>query len=604
MYRITIFILILFLETSFLTISCSDRADMEFQKELENIEDSLDLEKYIKYTKNDADSVSYYVPIWAYLTKKSDYNGIIDISMPLYLNSKRRNYEEGIIYSSAYLAQIYLHYGNPDSLRIYLDELMKHNIYDSKINALINTIEAAYALNYEMDYTRAMRCYVESSKIHKQLGNPRNLVINLCNISIIFVLRQDPLGYKYAKEALDICHKYKLDSHFESISWISVAEMLTLNKNYNDALNAIKNAEELVERDGLDYLKTITYVTHAKIFKILGSRYDAEIYLKKAAEFLDKAQIDQNIDYYFNCALLYTKFFDKDKALDNYFDALRLSYKFKYVDHRGEILKGISDVYDKVGEKELSYAYMRRYNLFKDSILNAQKERDFNNYQLLLQKAEQEKLLQSKEIDLLKANRRSLILLSAFVIFAIIITFVLIYIINKNRTYAQLVKIHQKNLYKSNPEFVNDNILLSENEDPMPHDVPAETTAQHDENIDDTDINKDIFDRIEDLMKTDKLYTDKELTLEKVANRLNTNRSYVSRAINKYSGQGFFNYINTYRINEATRILSESDIPLKQLCDDVGFLSTSTFYRAFQKETGCSPSRYRSELLKLKKASK
>lgn len=139
----------------------------------------------------------------------------------------------------------------------------------------------------------------------------------------------------------------------------------------------------------------------------------------------------------------------------------------------------------------------------------------------------------------------------------------------------------------------------------MPHDVPSEIVAQSEENgIDDTDINKDIFDRIEDLMKTDKLYTDKELTLEKVANRLNTNRSYVSRAINKYSGQGFFNYINTYRINEATRILSESDIPLKQLCDDVGFLSTSTFYRAFQKETGCSPSRYRSELLKLKKASK
>lgn len=559
----------------------------------------------MEFTQNDTNSIAYYFPIWAYLTKNSNYKGIIDITLPLYNKSKKNNYEDGIIYSSAYLAQIYLHFGNPDSSRIFLDELMGHNIYNPHLNTLINTVEAAYALNYEMDYTRAMRCYMESLKAHRMSNRYGSIVTNLCNISIIYVLRSDPLGYKYAQEALDICHKYNLDSHFESISLISVAEMLTLNKNYNDALNTIKKAEELIEKDHLDYLKSIVYVTHAKILKILGSRYDAEIYFKKASGYLDKAQIDHNIDYYYNCGLLYTKFFDPQKALQNFFKALRLSYQSKQVNLRGEILKNISDIYDRAGDKDLSYAYMRRYNLFKDSILNTQKEREFNNYQLLLQKAEQEKLLQSKEIDLLKANRRSLILLSAFVIFAIIITFVLIYIINKNRTYAQLVKIHQKNLYKSNPEFVNDNILLSENEDPMPHDVPSEIVAQSEENgIDDTDINKDIFDRIEDLMKTDKLYTDKELTLEKVANRLNTNRSYVSRAINKYSGQGFFNYINTYRINEATRILSESDIPLKQLCDDVGFLSTSTFYRAFQKETGCSPSRYRSELLKLKKASK
>lgn len=587
-----------------MTFSCSNKKEAEIQKELENIHDSTSLRRYMEFTQNDTNSIAYYFPIWAYLTKNSDYKGIIDITLPLYNKSKENNYEEGIIYSSAYLAQIYLHFGNPDSSRIFLDELMRHNIYNPHLSTLINTVEAAYALNYEMDYTRAMRCYMESLKTHKNYNRYGSIVINLCNISLIYIMRSDPLGYKYAKEALDICHKYNLDSHFESISLISVAEMLTLNKNYNDALNTIKKAEELIEKDHLDYLKSIVYVTHAKILKILGSRYDAEIYFQKASEFLDKAQIDHNIEYYYNYGLLYTKFFDPQKALQNFFKALELSYQSKQVDYRGEILKNISDIYDRAGEKDLSYAYMRRYNLFKDSILNTQKEREFNNYQLLLQKAEQEKLLQSKEIDLLKANRRSLILLSAFVIFAIVITFVLIYIINKNRTYAQLVKIHQKNLYKSNPEFVNDNILLSENEDPMPHDVPAETTAQHDENIDDTDINKDIFDRIEDLMKTDKLYTDKELTLEKVANRLNTNRSYVSRAINKYSGQGFFNYINTYRINEATRILSESDIPLKQLCDDVGFLSTSTFYRAFQKETGCSPSRYRSELLKLKKASK
>lgn len=577
---------------------------MEFQKELENIRDSLDLAKYIKYTKNDTNTVSYYFPIWQYYTQKGDYYNLQKLMLPLYYRSKKTNYEDGIICSAANLAQIYLLYGKSDSARLFLDELMWHDIYNPELQTLANSIEAAYAIYHEQNYTHALKCYMESIEIHKKYNRYRSIVINLCNITTIYAYRSDPLGYKYAKEAIDLCHQHNLEPNFESISLISLADMLIINQNFDEAFKAIEAAEVMIEDNKFNHLKSIAYLTHAKLFIILGSRHDAEIFQTKAEKYLDEAQIDQKINYFYNCALLYTKFFNKKKALKNYYEALRLSYQFKHVEYRENILKGISDIYHRAGDKDLSYAYMRRYNLFKDSILNTQKERDFNNYQLLLQKAEQEKLLQSKEIDLLKANRRSLILLSAFVIFAIIITFVLIYIINKNRTYAQLVKIHQKNLYKSNPEFVNDNILLSENEDPIPHDAPSEATAQHDENIDDTDINKDIFDRIEDLMKTDKLYTDKELTLEKVANRLNTNRSYVSRAINKYSGQGFFNYINTYRINEATRILSESDIPLKQLCDDVGFLSTSTFYRAFQKETGCSPSRYRSELLKLKKASK
>ena len=37
------------------------------------------------------------------------------------------------------------------------------------------------------------------------------------------------------------------------------------------------------------------------------------------------------------------------------------------------------------------------------------------------------------------------------------------------------------------------------------------------------------------------------------------------------------------------------DIPLKQLADDLGYSSTSVFYRSFQKETGVTAGKYMKE---------
>lgn len=56
-------------------------------------------------------------------------------------------------------------------------------------------------------------------------------------------------------------------------------------------------------------------------------------------------------------------------------------------------------------------------------------------------------------------------------------------------------------------------------------------------------------------------------------------------------------------MDEATKILSDIsyDAPLRSLAEELGYNSQSAFYRAFQKEIGCSPSRYREEVLKQKK---
>lgn len=87
--------------------------------------------------------------------------------------------------------------------------------------------------------------------------------------------------------------------------------------------------------------------------------------------------------------------------------------------------------------------------------------------------------------------------------------------------------------------------------------------------------------------------------LKRLAELLDTNRTYVSKAVNKYSGMSFSSYLNMYRINEATAVISDPSrsVLLKQLADDLGYNSVTVFSKAFQKETGLMPSRYRKEIM-------
>ena len=64
----------------------------------------------------------------------------------------------------------------------------------------------------------------------------------------------------------------------------------------------------------------------------------------------------------------------------------------------------------------------------------------------------------------------------------------------------------------------------------------------------------------------------------------------------------YLQFVNSYRINEAVRILSDKNMisyPLKQIWSDLGFSSPSTFYKVFQQAVGITPSVYRKQFLEM-----
>lgn len=91
------------------------------------------------------------------------------------------------------------------------------------------------------------------------------------------------------------------------------------------------------------------------------------------------------------------------------------------------------------------------------------------------------------------------------------------------------------------------------------------------------------------------------MSIDRMARTVGSNRVYVSRAINSCTGGNFYRYLDSYRIKEATRIIQNAgrDISFKALSDEVGYSDISVFYRAFKRETGCTPAIYRAQILKM-----
>lgn len=95
-----------------------------------------------------------------------------------------------------------------------------------------------------------------------------------------------------------------------------------------------------------------------------------------------------------------------------------------------------------------------------------------------------------------------------------------------------------------------------------------------------------------ELAMNDKAYLNPELTLTELARSLGTNASLLSKVINGGYGQNFNDYINSYRVSEAIRLMKDpacKNFSLLAIAFDAGFNSKSTFNRAFRKVTGTIP---------------
>ena len=105
-----------------------------------------------------------------------------------------------------------------------------------------------------------------------------------------------------------------------------------------------------------------------------------------------------------------------------------------------------------------------------------------------------------------------------------------------------------------------------------------------------------LIKNLKSLMRTEKPYTDCMLTIQDLASKLDTSVHKLSQVINEVFQENFFDFINSYRVEEVKKLLCNStcnNLKIMTLAYDCGFNSKSAFYAAFKKITGTTPVEYR-----------
>ena len=92
------------------------------------------------------------------------------------------------------------------------------------------------------------------------------------------------------------------------------------------------------------------------------------------------------------------------------------------------------------------------------------------------------------------------------------------------------------------------------------------------------------------VMAEDRLFLKPGLTLNEVADRMHTNKTYLSKMINGAFSLGFPEVLNSLRIDYAKQyMLANPDATQYQIASECGFLSASAFNSVFKKLTGITP---------------
>lgn len=83
-------------------------------------------------------------------------------------------------------------------------------------------------------------------------------------------------------------------------------------------------------------------------------------------------------------------------------------------------------------------------------------------------------------------------------------------------------------------------------------------------------------------------YTE-NITLKSIADQLNYNPSYVSKLFVTYTGVNFKNYLDSFRVRHAIKLVKNTDMTVADIASNCGYNNIRTFNYAFKRISGTSP---------------
>jgi AraC-like DNA-binding protein len=110
-----------------------------------------------------------------------------------------------------------------------------------------------------------------------------------------------------------------------------------------------------------------------------------------------------------------------------------------------------------------------------------------------------------------------------------------------------------------------------------------------------------IGEKIRRLFDQENLYTDSNLTVKSIREKLEQPEYLVSQSINFYFKRSFPELLNEYRIIYASKLIcseEHNNLSIEGIAYESGYNSISAFYRAFKKIKGMTPANFKETMLK------
>lgn len=100
-----------------------------------------------------------------------------------------------------------------------------------------------------------------------------------------------------------------------------------------------------------------------------------------------------------------------------------------------------------------------------------------------------------------------------------------------------------------------------------------------------------ITQKIERYLEETEAYTDQEFSVKSLSEAVGVPSGKISRAINQHLGKNFNELVNEKRVEKSKQLLDKADqYTIEGIGYEAGFSSRASFYRAFKKHTGVTPS--------------
>ena len=268
---------------------------------------------------------------------------------------------------------------------------------------------------------------------------------------------------------------------------------------------------------------------------------------------------------------LHTRLRNSDEAQYYTNKAFEIALQNDNIEMQVRALRNLASIHALRGDIEQFETTTAKKEALNDSLLTLQHNRTIQLLEMQYE-AEQRELLLIKQAGDIRQQRITLyrVIVAGLVIITLL---VYIYFLQRRKTQNQARIVQQYEAFlKYKQEAQTDKLSNT--------------------------LNKLVSD-LQHLFETEKIYRQQGLSVDDVVQKLHTNSKYLSNAISQKFHKNFAEYVNTYRVEEAIEMLKEQNkggryahFTIQAIAEAVGFNCRTTFYTAFKRIVGLTPTEY------------